>query len=418
MKHIVLLAFALISFYSQAQPKKVLFIGNSYTYVNDLPLMFRNLALANGDTITYDSSAPGGYTFQQHCTNSNTLSKISAQAWDYVILQEQSQLPSFPPTQVQTDCFPYATQLCNLILANDSCSQVVFYMTWGRKYGDAANCAFYPPLCTFEGMQNRLRESYLQMGNDNEAIVSPVGQAFKYSRMADSTINLYTSDNSHPSVAGTYLAACTFYATIFQKSPVGINFNGGLSASNAAFLQQIAYQTVFDSLSVWNINVYNAHADFSYTQNMNNPFEFQFTDNSNNAHSYWWDFGNGNTSTSANPTYTFQTPGVYTVTLTVSDGCVESSLSKEITVVATGVENIQNNSEITIVKNAEGLYLNNEKSVKNASVNIFNMLGQSVYYNSNYNNNELINISEWPKGVYIIKYTNSNIPLTGKVDIK
>ncbi|MCZ2247670.1 MAG: T9SS type A sorting domain-containing protein [Bacteroidia bacterium] len=97
---------------------------------------------------------------------------------------------------------------------------------------------------------------------------------------------------------------------------------------------------------------------------------------------------------------------------------MESSLSKEITVVATGVENIQNNSEITIVKNAEGLYLNNEKSVKNASVNIFNMLGQSVYYNSNYNNNELINISEWPKGVYIIKYTNSNIPLTGKVDIK
>jgi hypothetical protein len=225
--------------------------------------MLYNLALSNGDTIIYDSSAPGGYTFAQHTTNATTLSKINAQDWDYVILQEQSQIPSFDPSQVQTETYPYAAQLNDLILANDSCTQTVFFMTWGRKYGDASNCAIYPPLCTFEGMQGRLRQSYVEMADDNEALVSPVGEAFKYSRMADSTINLYSIDNSHPSVAGTYLAACTFYATLFETSPVGLNYTAGLDATQAGFLQQIAYQTVFDSLSVWNINEFEPQASFN-----------------------------------------------------------------------------------------------------------------------------------------------------------
>jgi hypothetical protein len=79
MKKIILALFIVGTSNLKAQTKKILFIGNSYTYVNDLPLMLYNLALSAGDTIIYDSSAPGGYTLLQHTTNTTTLSKINAQ---------------------------------------------------------------------------------------------------------------------------------------------------------------------------------------------------------------------------------------------------------------------------------------------------------------------------------------------------
>jgi len=52
-------------------------------------------------------------------------------------------------------------------------------MTWGRKNGDAGNGAFHPPICTYEGMQQKLRERYMQMTTDNNANTSPAGVAWK-----------------------------------------------------------------------------------------------------------------------------------------------------------------------------------------------------------------------------------------------
>jgi hypothetical protein len=88
-------------------------------------------------------------------------------------------------------------------------------MTWGRENGDQDNCANYTPLCTYDGMQQRLRESYVQMADDNNAIVVPVGMAWKYVRDNYPEIDLYQSDESHPSVEGTYLAACTFNRVLY-----------------------------------------------------------------------------------------------------------------------------------------------------------------------------------------------------------
>ncbi|MCX6290985.1 MAG: SGNH/GDSL hydrolase family protein, partial [Bacteroidetes bacterium] len=195
MKKIFLLVLLyLFAPFARGQQKKILFIGNSYTYVNDLPGTLYQLALAGGDTILYDSNTVGGYTLQLHSTNSTTLNKIASQPWDYVVLQEQSQIPSFPPQQVDTMFYPYAIFLDSLIHANDSCTQTVFYMTWGRKYGDASNCAFYPPVCTYTGMQARLRSSYLEISDSLRAIVSPAGISFQNSMLADSNINLYQTD--------------------------------------------------------------------------------------------------------------------------------------------------------------------------------------------------------------------------------
>jgi PKD repeat protein len=419
MKKILLALFILTTSNIKAQPKKILFVGNSYVYTNNLPLVLYNLALSNGDTIIYDSSAPGGYTFLQHTTNATTLSKINAQAWDYVVLQEQSQKPAFSPSQVQAETFPYAAQLNDLILANDSCTQTVFFMTWGRKYGDATNCAIYPPLCTFEGMQGRLRQSYVEMADDNEALVSPVGEAFKYSRMADSTINLYTVDNSHPSVAGTYLAACTFYATLFETSPVGLSYTAGLDATQAAFLQQIAYQTVFDSLSVWNINEFEPQASFNIASVGSSIYQYQFTNTGINANNFSWNFGDGTSSTIINPVHTFSGNGTYTITLTASDGCESDTFQETINIGPLSTIQELNNNEINVILQDQLISITqNQSNLNFLQITVFDVLGKVIYQNLNSNQTLLVNTATWNKGLYFVQCSNNKQAVTKKIIVE
>ena len=226
MKRLVLIAFIALSSICFAQTKSILFIGNSYTYSNGgVDVMLKNIALAEGDTIYTESLTVGGATFSSFCNNPETFSRIRSRAWDYVVLQEQSQLPAFPQSQVEEECYPFAKRLCNSIRANDSCTQILFFMTWGRENGDQDNCVYYEPLCTYDGMQQRLRESYVQMADDNNAIAVPVGLAWKYVRDHYPEINLYQSDGSHPSVEGTYLAAMTFRSILFQGLDLYDNWN-------------------------------------------------------------------------------------------------------------------------------------------------------------------------------------------------
>ena len=305
--------------FSQSNAKRVLWIGNSYTNVNDLPTLLRQLALSGGDSLIMDSNTPGGYTFANHASNAVTLQKLALSTNDFVILQAQSQEPSFPPTQVETQTFPYAQQLDSLIHVGSACAKTVFYMTWGRKYGDTQNCPNYAPLCTFEGMNDRLRWAYKQMADENEGLMSPVGMAWKASWEADSTINLWSSDNSHPSLAGSYLAACVFYATILEKNPVGLSYTAGLPALQATFLQQIASNTVFDSLSTWNINRWDAQSSFTYNAQGNS---ISFTSTSQNANQYAWDFGDGQLSNEGNPIHIYDgSNNSYLVQLIASGLC-------------------------------------------------------------------------------------------------
>ena len=309
------------------QRKEVLFIGNSYTYANNLPDLVKQIALSFGDSLIYDSSTPGGATFSTHTNNTQTLAKINQQQWDYVVLQAQSQEPSFSPGQVANNTYPYAEILVDSIHANSSCTEPLFFMTWGRKYGDQQNCAVYPPVCTYLGMQQRLRESYLEMAFNDSASCAPVGMAWKASIAIDSTINLYSSDNSHPSIYGSYLAACTFYASIFKKSALGSSFWPAAIDSNTAYsLQQIGSSTVLDSLAVWNI----FNADFSFMQTNDG---ISCTNLSSNYESIIWDFGDGNISYDDDPTHIYASSGIYVISMIVfsNGGCISDTLSVNIT---------------------------------------------------------------------------------------
>jgi len=255
---LLLLLFAChINSYAQAKKKiNVLFLGNSYTFYNNLPQLIKDIANANGDTLLFDSNCPGGYTFANHFSDATTISKIKAQAWNYVVLQAQSQEPSFSPAQVAAQTLPYAIKLDSLVKRANICAQSLFFETWGRKNGDASNCAAYPPICTYTGMQDRLRAFYKLFADTTKSIMSPVGEAWRKSIANKPNLQLYNADESHPALEGSYLAACVFYEVLFRKSIVGNTYTVGLTATNVAFLQQVAHSVVNDSLLVWNIGKY------------------------------------------------------------------------------------------------------------------------------------------------------------------
>jgi hypothetical protein len=289
MRNISLLFFLFFvcnSFLAQ-DTLRTLFIGNSYMAVNNLPQLISNLATAQGDVLIFQSNIPGGQTFQMHANNPTNYQLMHAQAWDYVVLQGQSQEPSFPTAQVNTQTLPYALQLADSVNSIQPCAQVNFFMTWGRQNGDPQ----WDSISTFDGMNARLRAAYLRFADSADAAVSPVGVAWKYVRDNYPNINLYQQDGSHPSLEGSYLAACVFYSSLFQKSCIGNAFNPGIGHGDAFILQHVASAVVLDSVPLWNLTLPNQmlQASASYS-GVPGASLFSFTANTNLPATYTWYF--------------------------------------------------------------------------------------------------------------------------------
>lgn len=344
--------------------KRVLFLGNSYTAVNNLPLIAQKLAESAGDTLVVDSNTPGGYTFQGHSTNATSVQKIQQGNWDFVVLQEQSQLPSFPISQVQSDVFPYAKTLDGMIKAANPCTQTMFYMTWGRKVGDATNCPNWPPVCTYQGMDSLLHLRYMMMADTNRALVSPVGAVWRYLIQHYPWLELYQADGSHPSVAGSYAAACSFYSAIFRKSPNLITEHYGLPDSVALYIKDAADKVVFDSLSHWHIGRYDPMAAFYFT--LTNDSSVQFYNISEYADTYYWDFGDGDTTSQFSPLHTYSQSGTYTVTLFVNRCGMADTFESEIVInLVSGLEE-EAIETVVVYPNPSGnmLYLQADKALE------------------------------------------------------
>ena len=400
MKNLLLLLAIFIVPYSYGQSKKVLFIGNSYTGSNNLPQLVYDVALSAGDTLIFDKHTPGGARLMHHASNANALSKINSNNWDHVVLQAQSQEPSWPIGQVEIEVFPYAKILCDSIRANDQCTRPVFYMTWGRENGDAFNCPNWPPVCTYEGMDSLLNLRYRIMAETNEAYVSPVGAVWHYLRDNYPNIDLYTGDGSHPSLAGSYAAACTFYSVLFQKDPTLISFNSSLSDSDANMIKNAAKLVAFDSLSVWNVGSFDPIADFSWTQD---GAEFDFFNNSQYADSFQWDFGDGGTSSISNPGYEFEQNGTYIIQLIATKCGISDTITTELTVdVFSSVDDLE--SQIKIFPNPADDVINVYGIPKNSTITIIDKLGKTCKsIVGKKDTSQQINLSDLNAGIYFVK---------------
>ena len=328
----------------------VLFIGNSYVQTNDLPSVFSNLTNSLGDVVTLDSKLNGGYTFQNHLVDPLTHTKIQARPWDFVVLQGQSQEPSFPTSQVNSATLPPAVSLADSIYANNYCSQAVYFMTWGRQNGDLQ----WDSINTFNKMNERLRNAYLRFSDSVQGSVAPVGVAWKYVRDTYPAINLYSSDGSHPSAEGTYLAACTFYASLFRKSPVGASYFGGVNPVTAEILQAAAALCVLDSLGTWHLRGKEAISIADFTVEQNGAI-LTFQNESWRSSTYLWDFGDGNISYAIDPVYEYLASGTYTVSLIAGSECGSDTLSIEVVVDPLSISE-QTESDLLLKSFGEGKF--------------------------------------------------------------
>ena len=323
----------------------VLFVGNSYIYTNNLPQMTADVASSAGYRMTWESNAPGGCTFMQHCAN-QSMTMIRNGGWDFVVLQEQSQYPSFPQWQVEAEVFPYAARLVDSVYAANPCAEPVFYMTWGRRDGDAGNAGEFPVLGTYEGMDSMLYERYMQMAADNDASVCPVGRVWRRLRAVHPEIELYQSDGSHPSVAGTYAAACSFAVMFFGLDPRTVHYcPTAISQQVADTIRQAVYTVVYNQLPQWRRPVPQATVALQGVGGR----EAVLTAHIANADGLVWHFGDGDSLTTHDSvvTHTYTDTGSYTVSVVATSHCMSDTALLTI--------HIQDSMSVGIVAATQGM---------------------------------------------------------------
>ena len=198
---------------------KVLFIGNSYTFGNSLPRMLEELATKAGKSIETEMIVKGGMSLEWHCYNLDTANAIKKGGWDFVILQDHSTYGIEAPDKLLNSSRRLITRIKAVCDAKP-----ILYLTWSRKFSPE--------------MQDTITKSYTHVGKELQAEIAPVGVVWQKALKANPKLELYQKDESHPTILGSYLAACVFYAALFKESPIGLSNKITLSDGVTAIIDK------------------------------------------------------------------------------------------------------------------------------------------------------------------------------------
>ena len=201
----------------------ILFIGNSFTQRNNLPGLLAEMAAARDVHMEHELISAGGASLRTHWNAGRAAKQIATGAYDYVVLQEQSTLPVKNEKRMAENVRLFDEAI------KQAGSKTALYMTWARQHAPEA--------------QQAITDAYNSIGDEVGAIVVPVGLVWKKFLAEHDRPVLYDRDQSHPALAGSYLAACVFLAALLRINPVGIEAGGtGLDASDTAALQCAAWK--------------------------------------------------------------------------------------------------------------------------------------------------------------------------------
>jgi hypothetical protein len=194
------------------QPLHVLFIGNSFTYFNNMPKLVESISLSlSGLHIESEMVATGGARLEDLWNQGSAIAAIHKQYWDYVVMNEQSALGGRIVNGEKrigdpANFFKYAELFDTEI--RKAGAKTVIIMTWKDKKDP-------------DRIQNELNSAFLEFRKIHGVILAPVSTAWAIAIKTVPEINLYFDDNHHPSKEGSYLEACTVYATLTGNSPAG-----------------------------------------------------------------------------------------------------------------------------------------------------------------------------------------------------
>ena len=222
--------FGVLSACSGPADHNVLFIGNSYTHFNDMPSTVEKIADANGVSVKTDMIAPGGAFLHEHVNNSEVVEAIQSGDYDTVILQEQSVAPSVAAF-TRDNTIPAALSLDQI--ADEAGVRVVWFQTWGHVNGFPSEGHN-----SYESMQAAINSTYDSIAGQAGGQVARVGEAFTRARISVPA-GLYNLDGTHPSPAGSYLAAVTITEAITFQPVAEAPAVGGVDESIAEALATV-----------------------------------------------------------------------------------------------------------------------------------------------------------------------------------
>jgi hypothetical protein len=205
----------------------VLFIGNSFTARNDLPGLIARLAEAGGHHFRHQLISAGGASLRMHWNKGHAQNRMKEDKFDYVVLQEQSTLPVKNAKRMHENVrlFDEAIRAAG--------ARTALYMTWARQHAPET--------------QRAITDAYESIGREIGATVLPVGQAWQSFLAKYKSPALHDKDKSHPTLAGSYLAAYVFYGVMFGGSPADLDVGvDGLSDQDARVLREAAEGVVQD----------------------------------------------------------------------------------------------------------------------------------------------------------------------------
>jgi hypothetical protein len=217
------------SLQGQARALRVLFVGNSLTYMNDLPAIVEALAEASGAARpSCKAITAGGYSLEDHWNRGAAQKAIAQGGWDVVVLQQG---PS-ASTEGRASLLEYARRFA--VEIRRAGARPALYMVWPstQRKGD------------FDGVT----ASYKQAAEETNGLLFPAGEAWRAAWRRNPKLALYSGDGLHPTPAGSYLAALTIYQQLYAQTPIGLpasfKLRGGMKIEmppeDAKLLQEAA----------------------------------------------------------------------------------------------------------------------------------------------------------------------------------
>ncbi len=175
---------------------RILFIGNSFTYYNNLPHILKQLALTVGKEIQTEMCAGSDKTLSDHIYDSDVLLKIKSNKWDYVILKEHSLY-----VLEEKDKLENSLRLLSSKIKEADATPLIF-ATWAREH--------------LQETAEEISQTYSNLSKKLEIEIAPISTVWQKVLEQDSSIKLYNKDRSHPTILGSYLTALTLYDTLFN----------------------------------------------------------------------------------------------------------------------------------------------------------------------------------------------------------
>ncbi len=386
----------------QARTVKVLFIGNSITYFNDMPQTVRSIALQWQDTLNVTMYAPGGTGFANHVSDPNVYSHFRTGNWDYVVLQPGTG-DSGGPAVGGT---PVATTVSRGRIMRDSiyryspCVKVLLY--------EIAQARSSAPFSSLEAVQNVILANVTSIADSLGFGIVPAGEVIRNAYRNDTTV-LYSGLNDiHPNPVGSYGIACAFASVICHKSVKDLIPNSGLDPLLCKRLQRNADSICADAAR-WRLGVYTPRAHFSFNQ-VAGSMSVQFKNTATGMDSVKWNFGDGTSGNGNTPLKPYANAGSYKVRIsTFKGGCVDNYDTTVLVKAAapTGVNSFSVGYNVTIYPNpaSNKLFVVLPPGIQDALCRIVDLKGAVLIEEKLLQTKNELSLEALPPGIYFIAIT-------------